>query len=95
MHGHGIPPLVHYIHGPFVITTVPPLYMTRRDVDINRAGNDHGRGTNHDRGGIDNHRLRIRAKIDMTVKARLDDTDRHADTGGLRCRDRKQGYRKD
>jgi hypothetical protein len=53
-------------------------------MNVNRPGNDHGRGPNHDRVGINDRRLRIWAKVNTAVKPRLGNTDGHAYIGGLR-----------
>jgi hypothetical protein len=66
------------------VITMPVLHMAGGHMNINRPGNDHGRGPNHDRVGINDRRLRIWAKVNTAVKPRLGNTDGHAYIGGLR-----------
>jgi hypothetical protein len=58
--------------------------MAGGHMNVNRPGNDHRRGTNHDRVGINNRRLRIWAKVNTAIETRLGNIDGHTYIGGLR-----------
>lgn len=70
----------------FEAVLTPVFLMTGRYMHVDRLINDTDRrGLNYDWMCVNDLRLRKVPDVDATVKARLADTDRHADIGGV-CR---------
>lgn len=87
--GFVVPFVAHEIDGAaarvvFGAVLAPVFLVTGRYVHVDRLINDTGRrGLDYDWMCINDLRLRNVPNVDATVKARLADTDRHADIGGV------------
>ena len=83
-----VPPVMAVIRRLAVVVPLPVFRMARGHVRIDRPGNDHGCGPDHDRTSVDD-RLRVndrrREIADVHVKARLADADGEAHIGCVCC----------
>ena len=77
-----------------VVVALPVLRMAGRHVHVDRTGDNHGGGPDHDRMSV-NDGVRVndgrRSVADVHVKARLADADGEAHIGCVCCGCGKQG----
>jgi hypothetical protein len=74
---------------------LPIFCMAGRHSQINRLlNNPNRRGSNQDWFWVNNFRSRGVSNVDMSIKARLPDTDGHTDISSV-CRNGNKGYEDD
>jgi len=89
-----VPPVIAIISRLAVWVALPVLRMAGGHVYVDRPGNDHGGGPDHDRMSV-NDGVRVndgrRSVADVHVKARLADADGEAHIGCACCGCSEQG----
>ena len=89
-----VPPVIAIISRLAVGVALPVLRMARGHVRVDRPGNDHGCGPDHDRMSV-NDRVRVYSRrrniADVQIKARLADAYGHAHVGCVCCGCSEQG----